>query len=236
MKTIFNLLFLFVVALVLSSVSFGIDAAPAFFGILLIASYLQPSVQSGVLQMALCPSVCAPELPVNYSGGCGIVARPGGIKKFAFLKCDFQFTDITDTQEWIDGIANGDIVGSGLVLAQKPKGSFTKKRIASCEPEAVVGGEKTVTFQDFNSDTVTPGGAGTLLFDFYNAIQGQVQNYRFAFYTCDGFVYGPIDDFQIEVDDVIEDNNTGNAFIDGTITWNNILMISPVKVNLDGIL
>jgi hypothetical protein len=236
MKTIFNLTVLFLIAFTLSSVSFGIEATPIAFGGLVAASYLLPTAEVGILQFALCPSACAPSLPTNYSGGCGIVSRPGGIKKFAFIKCDYEFTDVADPAEWTTAIANGDVVASGLVLAQKPKGSFTKKRIASCEPEAVVGGEKTVTFQDFNSDTVTPGGAGTLLHDFYNAIQAQTQNYRFAFYTCDGMLYGIIDDFQIEVDEVIEDNNTGNAFIDGVITWNSVTMTTPVKVNLDGIL
>ena len=186
--------------------------------------------------MAICPSICAPDLPVTYSGGCGIVSRPGGIKKFAFIKCDYTFTDITDPAEWTAAIASGDVIGSGLVLAQKPKGSFTKKRIASCEPESVVGAEKSITFQDYNSDSVTPGGAGTLAFDFWNTILSSPQNYLFAFYTCDQYLYGEITDFQIEIDEVIEDNDTGNAYFDGTITWNDILMSVPAKVDLDGIL
>jgi len=184
--------------------------------------------------MAICPSACAPTLPVTYSGGCGIISRPGGIKKFAFIKCDYTFTDITDPAEWTTAITAGDIVGSGLVLAQKPKGSFTKKRIASCEPEAVVGAEKSITFQDYNTDTVTPG--GSLAYDFWNAILTQPQNYLFSYYTCDQHVYGPVTDLQIEIDEVIEDNDTGNTFFDGTITWNDILMNVPASVDLDGIL
>lgn len=186
--------------------------------------------------MAICPSTCAPALPGSYSGGCGIISRPGGIKKFAFIKCDYTFTNIADPGEWTTAIANGDVIGSGLVLAQKPTGSFTKKRIASCEPEAVVGAEKSITFQDYNTDTVTPGGAGVLHYDFWNTILQQPQNFLFAFYTCDQYLYGPITDFQIEIDEVIEDNDTGNTYFDGTITWNDILMNVPNKVNLDGIL
>lgn len=185
--------------------------------------------------MAICPTTCAPALPATYSGGCGVVTRPGGIKKFAFIKCDYTFTDITDAAEWTSAIASGDVVGSGLVLAQKPKGSFTKKRIASCEPEAVVGAEKTITFQDYNTDGVT-GATGVLHYDFWNSVLQQPQNFLFAFYTCDGYLYGTINDFQIEIDEVIEDNDTGNTYFDGTISWNDILMNVPAKVDLDGIL
>ena len=186
--------------------------------------------------MAICPSTCAPTLPDSYSGGCGVITRQGGIKKFAFIKCDYTFTDITDATEWSTAIADGNVVGSGLVLAQKPKGSFTKKRIASCEPEAVVGAEKSITFQDYTTDGVTAGGYGTLQYQFWNSVLSEPQNYLFAFYTCDGYVYGTINDFQIEIDEVIEDNDTGNTFFDGTITWNDVLMNVPAKVDLDGIL
>ena len=98
--------------------------------------------------MAICPSTCAPDLPESYSGGCGVTTRNGGISKLAFVKCDYEFTDISNQAEWIAAIAAGNVVLTGLLLGQKPKGSFTKKRISSCGPEAIVGGEKTVTFQD----------------------------------------------------------------------------------------
>lgn len=183
--------------------------------------------------MAICPSTCAPALPVSYSGGCGIVTRPGGIEKFAFIKCDYSFTDISDRNEWIAAVAAGNVVFSGLVLAQKPKGSFTKKRIASCQPEGVVGAEKSITFQDYNTDTVTPNGC--LAYQFWNTILNDPGSYLLTYYTCDGYLYGPINDFQIEIDEVIEDNNTGSIFFDGTLTWNTIAMDCPIAVNLDGI-
>jgi len=183
--------------------------------------------------MAICPSTCAPALPESYSGGCGIVTRPGGIQKLAFIKCDYTFVDITDPAEWTAAVAAGNVVFSGLILAQKPKGSFTKKRIASCQPEAVVGAEKTITFQDYNTDTVTPNGC--LAYQFWNTILSEPSSYKFAYYTCDGYLYGVIDDFQIELDEVIEDNDTGSIYFDGTITWNTITMDCPVAVNLSGI-
>lgn len=185
--------------------------------------------------MAICNSTCAPDLPVSYSGGCGIVTRPGGIQKLVFIKCDYTFTDIDSLTEWQTAVTNGDVVLSGLILGQKPKGSFTKKRIASCQPEGVVGAEKQLTFQDYNTDTITPGGAGCLAYQFWNTILTEPSSYKFGYYTCDGFFYGVINDFQIEIDEVIEDNNTGSTYFDGTILWNSIEMLCPVKVDLSGL-
>jgi hypothetical protein len=183
--------------------------------------------------MAICNSNCAPNLPDSYSGGCGIVTRPGGISKLIFIKCDYTFTDIESVAEWTTAVGAGDVVFSGLILGQKPKGSFTKKRIASCQPEGVVGAEKQLTFQDYNTDTITQGG-GCLAYDFWNTILAEPSSYKFAYYSCDGYLYGVIDSFQIEIDEVIEDNNTGSTYFDGTILWNSVTMVCPVKVDLSG--
>lgn len=185
--------------------------------------------------MAICSSNCAPDLPASYSGGCSIIQRPGGIKYFTFVKCDYTFTDISDVEEWAGAITGGDAVLSGYLLAQKPKGTFTKKRIASCQPEAVTGVEKSITFQDYNTDTVTAPGPGCKLYDFWNAIQINPGGYKFGYVTCDNMFYGLINDIQVELDEVIEDSNNGNTFIDGTIFWNQITMICPIPLILDGL-
>tara|TARA_R110000868_G_scaffold132409_2_gene343450 strand:+ start:3251 stop:3805 length:555 start_codon:yes stop_codon:yes gene_type:complete len=177
--------------------------------------------------MAICASSCAQGLPDSYTGGCGIISRPGGIKRLWFIKCDFTGPLATDAN-WTTAQTAGDVVGSGLVMGQKAKGSFTKKRIASCMPEGITGAEKQVTFQDYNTDTVTPG--GNLAYEFWNTILNESTNFRFAYETCDGHVYGPIDSFVLEIDEVIEDNNTGSTYFDGTVLWNDILMSEPTYI------
>lgn len=180
--------------------------------------------------MALCPSTCAPALPESITGGCGITVRNGGISKFAFVKCDYTFTDITSRAEWEAAVDNGDVVFSGLLLAQKPKGSFTKKRISSCAPEQLVGKENQVTFQDYNSDP-----ADCKDITFWNTIVNASSSYQWGYYTCDGYFYGLVDEFSIEVDQVIEDNTTGNIFFDGTISWLDLNMLCGVQVDLNGL-
>ena len=181
--------------------------------------------------MAICNTLCAPDLPASYTGGCGITTRPGGVKQIIFIKCD-ETWDWTLRSAWVTAVAANNAVFSGLILGQKPKGSFTKKRVASCQPESVVGGEKTLTFQDYNTDS-TPGGCA--VYDFWNTFQSQSSNYKMGYYSCDGYFYGPINDFTIEIDEVIEDNNTGSTYLDGSLAWNSITMICPVVVDLDGL-
>ena len=120
--------------------------------------------------MAICSSSCAPTLPVSYTGGCGIVSRPGGIKRLWFVKCDAADWDYSDDTEWNTAQTTLEVVGSGLLMGQKAKGSFTKKRIASCMPEGIVGAEKQITFQDYNTDTVTPSGQKCKAYEFWNTI------------------------------------------------------------------
>jgi hypothetical protein len=179
--------------------------------------------------MAICDSGCAVALPCPYGNACGVEPKPGGINRIGFIACDYEFTDITDQAEWDAAILAGDAVFSGLLMGAKPKGTFTKKKVNSCSPERVVGGEKSITFQDYNSDAA----GGTLEYTFWNTILANPAAYRLVYITCDGYLYGPIDDFTIEVDEVIDDDNKGNRYMDGTILWNSISIPIPEEVDLE---
>ena len=183
--------------------------------------------------MAICGPTCAGTnpLPASYTGGCGITTRPGGIKRIWFATCDQLVEwDLGSQSAWNDAQQAGNVVGSGLLMGQKGKGSFTKKRISSCSPEGIIGGEKSITFMDYNTDTVTSPGPGCLAYDFWNQILTHSGDYRLIYETCDGYIYGYIDNFTIEIDEVIEDNNTGSTYFDGTISWNDIEMVCPKHI------
>lgn len=184
--------------------------------------------------MAICGATCGATvtLPASYTGGCGIQSRPGGIKRVWFAKCDADW-DLSSDAAWTAAQTAGDVVGSGLIMGQKGKGSFTKKRISSCSPEGIIGAEKSMTFQDYNIDTVT-GAGGCLAYTFWNQILSNAGNYRMIYESCDGYVYGFIDGFILEIDEVIEDNNTGSTYFDGTIMWNDIEMACPLLVDSVG--
>lgn len=182
--------------------------------------------------MAICNSSCAVTLPCPLDAGCEIQTRAGGIKQFAIVKCDVTFANISDEAEWQTKLNAGDAMLSGIVLGQKPKGTFTKKRISSCSAEAVVGAEKQITFQDYNVGNDYTNNGHCAAYTFWNTILTNASAYKLAYITCDNLLYGLINDFQIEIDEVIEDNNTGSTFFDGTILWNQVQMICPVYVDL----
>ena len=177
--------------------------------------------------MALCHSDCSIDLPGAYSNACTVHEKEGGIHRIGFIKCDYEFTDITDDSEWNTAIDNGDAVWSGLLKGSKPRGSFVKRRVDSCSPEQVIGSEKSITFEDYNSDAVD-GGTGE--YDFWNTILENVRSYRLVFLTCDGYLYGPIDKFTIEVDEEIGESQNDSRFIGGTIYWQSKTMEVPTYV------
>ena len=179
--------------------------------------------------MAICDSGCTVALPFPYSNACGVDPLPGGINRIAFLQCDHEFTDITDQAEWDTAIANGEAVVSGILLGSKPQGTFTKKRVSSCSPERVIGGEKTIVFQDSNRSEVH---GDCSIYTFWNTILANPAAYRLVFFTCDGYAYGPIDDFTLEVDSQIEDTSEGIRFVNGSILWNSLTMICPEETDL----
>lgn len=181
------------------------------------------------MAVTYCDSGCAPDLPFPYSSDCGVDPLPGGINRIGFLKCDHEFTDITDQDEWDAAIAAGDAVWSGELMGSKPKGTFVKKRVSSCSPERVTGGEKTIVFQDYNRSEVH---GECSKFTFWNTILANPKGYHAVFLTCDGYLYGPIDNFTLEADEVIDEVNTGNRFVDGSMLWNNLSMECPVETDL----
>ena len=181
------------------------------------------------MAVTYCDSGCREDLPFPYSNACGVNPLPGGINRIGFITCDYAFTDITDQDEWDIVIAAGDGVWSGDLIGSKPKGTFAKKRVSSCSPERVTGGEKTIVFQDYNRSEVH---GECSKFTFWNTFLTNPKAYHAVFLTCDGYLYGPIDNFTLEADEIIDEVSTGNRFVDGSIMWNKLEMECPVETDL----
>lgn len=171
--------------------------------------------------MALCSSVCAGTIPAANIDPCGVATRKGGINRLVFATCDVSFTDITDPVEWQAWADGCKVRTTGLLLGQKPRGSYEKRRMASCVPELVAGGEKIINFQDFNADNA-------LFADipFWNQLMLHPTRYQVGWFTCEGLFYG-LYPFGIEVDEVIEDSSKGKSFKDGSITLDMIEIPEP---------
>lgn len=176
--------------------------------------------------MAFCDIECAVVVPSAPTGSnCKITLRKGGIQKLVFASCDITFTDITDLLEWDAFITANKIHSTGKILGSKPKGSVTKKKVASCVPEIVTGGEKSLNFSDFNADNVL-----FTDYDFYNGLLDLQGSLVVGYTTCDDEFYGWIENAVLDVDDTREEDVKGNTFFEGVITWEAIKMIKPVKI------
>lgn len=188
--------------------------------------------------MILCNEDCVTTIPATHKfNGCNISTRKGGIARLAFLKCvaDMVFPfdpPEGETNPWKNllnvkwAICEDLLHVSGKILGQKPKGSFTKKRIASCDPEETTSGSKTITFSDYNA----AGDDSLLEYDFWAAIMANKKFMYFSWITCDDLWYQYSGTWDLENDDVIEQTNDDNTFFDGVVTMNTKEFITPIKV------
>lgn len=188
--------------------------------------------------MTLCKPSCVIDIPANdWTNGCNTKTRKGGIPRLTFLKCDESMVlpyPIPEggTSVWEDirnvtyALCNGFLFISAPLIGQKPKGSFTKKRLNSCDPEQVISGSKTITFQDFNADD-----SGELIdYNFWDAIDKNQRFLRLGWITCEDLWYQYDGAWNLEIDDTIEQTSDDNTLFDGTITMNTKDIIKPILV------
>jgi hypothetical protein len=182
--------------------------------------------------MALCNNDCVINLPVPLENGCRPEVRNGGISHVLFFHCALRFEDIYDLSEWCRYLEEGWLTLTKEVLGQKPKGSAVRKKQSSCRSEQVIGFDYSVTFQDYNADNVDFSD-----YDFWNTVLENQQLFQTAFITCDGHLYGfdPstgtfIDNFSIEISNVIEDDFNGSSYWDGSIEWKANKEFKPIYV------
>lgn len=183
--------------------------------------------------MKSCNPSCVTAIPNNdWSKDCDLTERKGGIPYLTFLKCDPDYVHPNPSDSpWEDldnikvAICAGILYISAEVLGQKPKGTFTKRRLSSCAPEKTISGTKTITFQDFNADK-----ENLIDFDFWNGIDESKRFMSFGWITCDERWYQTNSDWDLEIDEVIEDTKDGMSYYDGIVTISEKSLIKPILV------
>jgi len=182
--------------------------------------------------MSLCNSACVSEIPCIAGAGCSPQLRSAGIDRVIFYNCDLEWADITDLEEWTTHIAAGKIGFTGQVLGQKPKATYTRKKIASCLPEQVTGRTYQIQWTDPNADN-----AAFSDYDFYQYIDANINNLKMAYYTCDGLLYYDISRMSIEVDDVRVEDSDEEMVFDAAVEYKAQGIIQPILLpNLNSVL
>ncbi len=181
--------------------------------------------------MQVCDPDCVSSIPqTDWANACDLTTRDGGIPRLTFLKCDPDLV-LPNAGGWANvanvlwALCNGYLYITGELIGQKPKGTFTKRRLTSCGPEQVISGAKTVTFQDFNADK-----EDLIDFTFWDAITNNARFMKFGFITCDERWYQYPGAWDIEVDEVIEDTSDGKSFWDGTVSMATKDILIPIQV------
>lgn len=175
--------------------------------------------------MAFCGTGCATAIPAQTGAGCRIITRPAGFDRVVWKRCDYEFTSMTDLAEWGTAIASGDVGFTGRVLGQKPKGSPTKRRVASCLPERTTNYSRTWSWKDSNADLTT-----MTEYDLYQFVDENQDVLSIGFYTCDGLFYGWFSDYSIDVDDTRSEPNDEDAVIEASVEVKSRLISKPIKI------
>lgn len=177
--------------------------------------------------MSLCNSECVSPIPCLAGAGCQIITRPAGIKRVIFAQCDLAFSDITDLEEWATHIAAQRIGFSGEILGQKPKGTFTTKKLASCLPEQITGAEYQISWVDANSDNEEFSD-----YDFYKYLQLNANNLVAGYLTCDDLLYWGLTNLSLEIDDVRVESSDEEMNFDVVLRYktSNNTMVKPIHL------
>lgn len=171
--------------------------------------------------------VCSPNctiIPPRKSQPCGNDVRPGGISYLIFLACSVDTSEYT-IEDLCFYAKTGLLTVSSSLVGEKPKGSFTKKPLDSCTPDRVTGIEYRVDFKDYVADD-----SEFTDYPFWTELMFNSHKFKFGYVSCDGLFSGFIDNWAMEVDQVIESKSTDTAFWDGSIMWNGAGLPVPVFI------
>ena len=164
--------------------------------------------------------ICLPNCTIfaPRRDNCKTYIRPGGVNRLIFIACSVKLEHMDDPEELKKELCfyakQGLLTISSPIFGSKPKANFIKRQIDSCMPEEVTGVQRQIDFQDYLADSEN--------FSDYTYWEQISENYRLfqmGFVTCEGLLYGFLDRWTIEVDQVIEQNQAEGSYWDGTISW-----------------
>ena len=180
--------------------------------------------------MSVCAATCATTVPDNDFDACKIEPRKGGISRIVLVACDYDFTDITDLNEWQTAIGADDVHSTGRLKGQLVAGTATTTKLTSCDPEQVTGKVNSMTFIDYNKS------ATGLDFDFYDAMEETPDKFKLILVDCENDTYGVIDSFAAQTDYIKPEDRKEPAHWAGTITFEGRLPKPVAVAGLDGVL
>jgi hypothetical protein len=158
------------------------------------------------------------------AGGCAVTTSKGGIIRAIFKACNYTaLTTLTTLADWTTAITADKVHATGRIVGQRPKPTFTKRKVDSAAPEKIIGGTQSVTYRDYNTSSAAH--------DFYDDLNANSEKYHFAYYDANGYVFGFFENISVEAGFVAEeDSESGSAYWDVTVMWNGYEQPAGVSV------
>lgn len=138
----------------------------------------------------VCPPCIDEDNSPNYlCDPCDSTVYSGGIAGWFAKKCNYEFSDITDSAEWETAIADKNVFGrvnGSRISGGLPAPEFTTKKRGSCGQEEVVKQSRVVSLTDAENDALFT------IDELYNFLSNPAKaaGYEFGFVTCDGRFLG----------------------------------------------
>lgn len=136
---------------------------------------------------AICPTDCGVQTLISTYFDCNDRTRKYGANHFILLKCDYQFTDISDPSEWTAAIVSGDAAISppGIVTINAPDANAFV--IEGCGRELIGEATYTIDFQTYQVGPNTNNVPDDIV--YWRNLFSRHASYRIMLVDCNEIFY-----------------------------------------------
>lgn len=133
----------------------------------------------------ICSSSCGTiqTVPAPFAG-CNINTRKFGFNRFILFKCDEEWTDILDTDEWTTKLSANLVNVSPKGIISFPTPTLNSVVATGCGQKVPL---PTLFQADYTSLDTDP--TNLLDFEYYEDLEANFQDYRLAFMDCEDNFY-----------------------------------------------
>lgn len=168
-----------------------------------------------------CASTCASTL-TPYSN-CAPNLRKQTGKRLAAYKCDYVWTNIQDSAEWITAIGTGDVVYTPAGTIAKAPGSPNFVQVTH-NRRALDNIENTLTFRTYDTkDDLTD-------FDFWNTVMSDAHAWVIGWLDDEDRFYELEGADVFSATDLAESAPTATSVWQAVVTYNSLTEVKPVIV------
>lgn len=171
-----------------------------------------------------CPPASLPDFSYPACGDATPAVGGSHMLIYGSKNIDTLITDVTDSAQWTAQIAAGNVKFITPILGQVPEASDTETRVQSDKPPKVTNRQRSLTFEDYNTESIDNTAT-------YNTLEDNAGGYKWAYMGVDGNFYGWISGVTFMAKRVKDPNgDDGTTRWVGQISWFEKDEIAPVAI------